>query len=83
MTTPETDQPDPDRTAGLESGGGTAPGDTPPMAGSETEAVESGSGNPQPAPTGGRGIQVVGIGFAALIGLAILVFAAARLLDLF
>ena len=67
-----TDEPDPAKTAGLEAGGETAPGDTPPSAGSQTEAVESGSGNAQPPPRGGRGPAVVGLVFIALVTLALL-----------
>jgi hypothetical protein len=68
MTTPRPD-PDPDRTPGLEPGGGVRPGDTPPESGGT-----SGLSHPQPMP--GRAIPIwttvlIGVVVLCVLGMVI------------
>jgi hypothetical protein len=59
--------PDPDRTPGLEPGGGVAPGDTPPEAG-QTAGVS----HPQPVPSRrGPVITLVVVGLLVLLVLGL------------
>lgn len=69
MTTPE---PDPARTAGLEAGGGVAPGDTPPSAGQMSGAVGS-TDTPNVGPVSGNRTPMV----ITLVILAVIVVMAA------
>jgi hypothetical protein len=75
-TTPP--DPEPDRTPGLEPGGGVSPGDTPPESGSV-----SGLSHPQPMP--GRAFPIVTtvvIGVLALCVLGLVIAQVAGLIDI-
>jgi hypothetical protein len=65
--------PDPDRTPGLEPGGGVAPGDTPP----ET-AQTSGVSHRQPMPS--RAGQVVTITLVVIVTILALAFVVAQVM---
>jgi hypothetical protein len=69
--------PDPDRTPGLEPGGGVRPGDTPPDSGST-----SGLSHPQPMP-GRSGIvwTTVFVGIVALCVLGLVIAQVTGLID--
>ena len=66
-------EPEPDRTPGLEAGGETAPGDTPPSAGSQSQARTGvGTSNNLDPVKSNRTPQVIGIAFVVIVGLMVL-----------
>lgn len=68
MSTPTSPDPDPATTPGLESGGGVAPGDTPPG-----ESSTSGASDRQPG-TGSRGANWVAYAVIGLVVVAVGLF---------
>lgn len=71
--------PDPDRTPGLEAGGGVSPGDTPPGESGESQAsLRTPAPKDRQTPTA---LAVV-IGIAVLIGVLFLAWAVVRALEL-
>lgn len=68
MSTPTSPDPDPVTTPGLESGGGVAPGDTPPG-----ESSTSGASDRQPG-TGSRGANWVAYAVIGLVVVAVGLF---------
>lgn len=66
--------PDPRTTPGLESGGGVAPGETPPASSSEAMSTAAS----EPAPDRSRAIPIGVLVLLALVSLAVVGFVAAR-----
>ena len=72
------DNPEPSRTTGLEPGGGVSPGDTPPDAGSTSEAASSARDTPNVGPvSGNRTPMVITLGVLAVVVVMIAVLTGA------
>ena len=73
--------PQPEDTAGLTDGGSLQAGDTPAGEGSMSGAVGDAPGTPNHGPvSGNRTPAVIGIGFVALITLALIVYGVAEII---